>query len=72
MRKKFSLGVKPNLTLINSQKLLTERTGPQCMGVKIQTFQWTSNDPTSIIENVISFELGLYCSNHYRNIIEKL
>jgi hypothetical protein len=26
----------------------------------------TSNDPTSIIENAISLELGLYCSNHYR------
>jgi hypothetical protein len=29
-------------------------------------FQLTLNDPTSIIENAISLELGLYCSNHYR------
>jgi hypothetical protein len=32
----------------------------------------TSNDPTSIIENTTFHELGLYCSNHCRNIIEKL
>jgi hypothetical protein len=34
--------------------------------LKIQTFQLTSNDPTSIIENAISLELGLYCSNNCR------
>jgi hypothetical protein len=34
--------------------------------LKIQTFQLTSNDPTSIIENDISLDLGLYRSNHCR------
>jgi hypothetical protein len=34
--------------------------------IKIQTFQLTSNEQTSIIENVISLELGLYCSSHCR------
>jgi hypothetical protein len=34
--------------------------------LKIQTFQLTSKVPTSIIENDISLELGLYYSNHYR------
>jgi hypothetical protein len=35
--------------------------------LKIQSFQLTSIDPTSIIENGISLELGLYCSNHCRD-----
>jgi hypothetical protein len=39
--------------------------------LKIQSFQLTSNDPTSIIENDISLELGLYCSNHRRNTVER-
>jgi hypothetical protein len=60
------LGVWSNSTPINSKILLTKQTGPQCTGVKIQTFQLTSNDPTSIIENAISLELGLYSSNHHR------
>jgi hypothetical protein len=34
--------------------------------LKIQTFQLTSNDPTSIIENATFLELGLYCSNRCR------
>jgi hypothetical protein len=34
--------------------------------MKIQTFQLTSNDPTSIIENTIPLELRLYNSNHHR------
>jgi hypothetical protein len=38
---------------------------------KIQTFQLTSNDSTSIIENVTFLELCLYCSNPYRNIVVK-
>jgi hypothetical protein len=31
--------------------------------LKIQTFKWTSNDTTSLIENIIFLELGLYHSN---------
>jgi hypothetical protein len=58
-------------TPIISEKLQTELNGPQCTGEKIQTFQLTSIDPTSIIENVISLELGLYCSSQCRNIIER-
>jgi hypothetical protein len=65
------LGVRPNLTSIISQKLLTEPTSPQYTGVKIQTFQLTSNDPTSKTENVISLELSLYYSNHCRNFVER-
>jgi hypothetical protein len=38
--------------------------------LKIQTFKWTSNDPTSLIENVIFLELGLYHSNYCINAIE--
>jgi hypothetical protein len=30
----------------------------------IQTFQLILNDPTSLIENTIIIELGLYCSKH--------
>jgi hypothetical protein len=52
-RRNSLLGVRPNLTPLNSQKLLTEPTSPQCTGVEIQTFQLTSNDPTSDIENTI-------------------
>jgi hypothetical protein len=52
MRKIF-LGVRSNLTTINSHKLLTESTGPPYIGVDIQTFQLISNDSTSKIENTI-------------------
>jgi hypothetical protein len=38
----------------------------------MQTFQLTSNDPTSIIENATFLELGLYCSNNYRNTLDVL
>jgi hypothetical protein len=37
---------------------------------KIQTFQLASNDPTPILENTISLEFGLYCSNHCINTVE--
>jgi hypothetical protein len=30
------------------------------------------NNPTSIIENIISLELGLYCSNLYKETIDVL
>jgi hypothetical protein len=40
--------------------------------LKIQTFQLTSNEPTLIIENTISLELGLYYSNRYRNNVDVL
>jgi hypothetical protein len=55
---------------INSQKFQTELKGPQCTRVKIQTFKCTSNNPTSLIEDVIFLELGLYHSNYYINIVE--
>jgi hypothetical protein len=42
------------------------------MSLEIQTFQLTSNDPTLIIENTTFLELGLYCSNHYRETIDVL
>jgi hypothetical protein len=38
--------------------------------LKIQTFQLTSNDPTSLIENTIFIELGLYCNKHYISSVE--
>jgi hypothetical protein len=60
------MGVRTNSIPINSEKIQTELNSPKCIEVKIQTFQLTSNDPTSIIENTISLELDLYCSNHYR------
>jgi hypothetical protein len=34
---------------------------------KIQTFQLTSNDPTSLIENTIFLELGLYRTALYKH-----
>jgi hypothetical protein len=40
--------------------------------LKIQTFQLTSNDPTSIVENVIFLELNLYYSNHCRETVDVL
>jgi hypothetical protein len=63
--------VRSNLIPINSEKFHTEFNGPQCIGVKIQIFQLTLNDPTSITKNIISLELGLYYSNHCRNIVER-
>jgi hypothetical protein len=42
------------------------------MSLKIQTFQLTSNDPTSLIENTIFIELGLYCSKHYVSTVEDI
>jgi hypothetical protein len=36
----------------------------------IQTFKWISNDPTSLIENIIFLELGLYHNNYCINIVE--
>jgi hypothetical protein len=38
--------------------------------LKIQTFQLTSNDPTSLIENIIFLELGLYCSKYCVSTVE--
>jgi hypothetical protein len=38
--------------------------------LKIQTFQLTSDDPTSLIENVIILELGLYYSKHCASTVE--
>jgi hypothetical protein len=38
--------------------------------LKIQTFQLTSNDPTSLIEKTIFLELGLYCSKHCVSTVE--
>jgi hypothetical protein len=38
--------------------------------LKIQTFQLTSNDPTSLIENTIFIELGLYYSKHGVSTVE--
>jgi hypothetical protein len=38
--------------------------------LKIQTLKWTSNDSTSLIENAIFLELGLYRSNYSINTIE--
>jgi hypothetical protein len=38
--------------------------------LKIQTFQLTSNDPTSLIENTIFLEFELYYSKHYVSIVE--
>jgi hypothetical protein len=35
-----------------------------------QTFQLTSNDPTSLIENNIFLKLGLYCSKHRDSTVE--
>jgi hypothetical protein len=37
--------------------------------LKIQTFQLTSNDSTSIIEHATFLKLGLYCSNKCRETI---
>jgi hypothetical protein len=38
--------------------------------LKIQTFQLTWNDPTSLIESTIFIELGLYCSKHRVSTVE--
>jgi hypothetical protein len=38
--------------------------------LKIQTFKWSSNDPTSLIENAIFLELVLYRSNYFINTVE--
>jgi hypothetical protein len=37
--------------------------------LKNQTFQLTSNDPTSLIENIF-LKLGLYCSKHRDSTVE--
>jgi hypothetical protein len=59
-----------NSAPINSKNFWTELNGPQCTGVKIQTLQLISNDPTPLIENTIFIELGLYCSKHRVSIVE--
>jgi hypothetical protein len=59
-----------NYAPINSEKIQTKLNGPQCTGVKIQTFQLTSNDPTSLIENTISLEVGLYYSKYCVSTVE--
>jgi hypothetical protein len=38
--------------------------------LKNQTFQLTSNDPTSLIENTIFIELGLYYRKYYVSTVE--
>jgi hypothetical protein len=55
---------------INFEKFQTELNGPQYTGMKIQAFKWISNDPTSLIENVIFLELGLYHNNCCINTAE--
>jgi hypothetical protein len=40
--------------------------------LKIQTFQLTSNDSTSLIENIIFLKLGLYCSKYCVSIVETI
>jgi hypothetical protein len=66
------LKVWSNSAPINSEKIQTKLNGPQCTGVKIQTFQLTLNDPTPLIGNTIFIELGLYCSKHCVSNVEPI